>query len=1256
MKKLLICILLAVTASACAAPIWSDITKQFITNPSFTDNSSEGWNWDNKSNEVGAEIIRFFSRKFQINQQLTNIPKGKYRLSVQGFYRVGGSATAYYAHRNGTENITAYLYAGENSTKLTSIFSESLDYNANNRCYTPDNIHYYPDGKEPSATAFKSGLYNNSLEFETEGDITIGVRCLTNEESSYCALDNFKLEYYGEIVKAKSIAVSALSTELTEGETIEATAVILPTNTTFSTVNWSSDNEKVATVDPNGNITAVGSGSATITATSFDDSNTKGTLTINVSKNIVEPGSLIINEIMSANIDEYISPAFNFDAWVEIYNPTDKAISLSGLEFCDPANETNSWRAPQSIGTIPSKGYRLVWFGSNNGNANNIPFDLDMDGGTLIIRNSDASEIARQDYPAGKERISYARTTNGEWAYCGMPTPEKHNGTWGKTDKQLDAPIVDQPSQLFTSPISVNVTIPSGCSLRYTIDGTLPTPTHGQTSTTGKFYVTSTKNYRFRLFADGMLPSRVTTRSYIYKNKEYYLPVVSVVTDRNFLYSQEIGVMVTGPNGRPGNGQDSNCNWNMDWERPVNFSYIDAHGKMVLNQDVNLEMCGGWSRAWTPHSFKLKGEKEMGGDKNLVYPFFEQKPYIRNRTLQIRNGGNDTQCRFKDPALQYIVESSGMNIDCQSYQPVHEFINGEYIGVLNVREPNNKHYVYANYGWSDDQIDQFEMSPDSGYIQKCGTPDAFNNLLDLSGNAADNNTYQEICQLLDIDAYANYMAIEMYLGGTDWPQNNIKGFRYRDGGKFRFVLFDLDGTFATQDPFSIFMEKETHLFDQLRPASLGRYTKPIQFVTLFKNLLKNADFRRKFIDTYCIVGGSIFEKKRSSQIVSDLLNRVEPAMNLKSNGWGYESATGTANQLKYELNNRLTTAINALKNFRMFGLYNITPQNIILKSTLEGAKIYINDQNVPTGQFNGRLFAPIKIKAEGPTGSTFRGWRDNQGDIVYYDREITLPTSGSINLTAVFEPGINSTAISINEVSGANDSYIDEYGKKGDWVELFNNTDLVQDVEGMFLTDDLNQPEKCKITKGSTNANTKIPAHGHLVIWCDNKRATTDNGLHANFKIDADGGVLQLTSGDKKWKDLLSYGAHDSSTTIGRYPDGAKEVYTLNVATIGKSNIKTSYMEKVDQSGSQTVGIRTPSSAANGLRICYGSGTLLVNSENSQKMTIDIYRADGQQVEHCVISVKDGVARFAVPSLLKGFYMAHAIDDNGTVVSCKFTK
>ena len=304
-------------------------------------------------------------------------------------------------------------------------------------------------------------------------------------------------------------------------------------------------------------------------------------------------------------------------------------------------------------------------------------------------------------------------------------------------------------------------------------------------------------------------------------------------------------------------------------------------------------MAGGWSRAWEPHSFKLKGDKELGGNKNLDHPFFSAKPYIRNRTLQIRNGGNDNNCRIKDAALQTIIQTSGIDIDLQSYQPIHEFINGKYIGVLNMREPNNKHYVYANYGWDDDEIDQFEMSPDSGYVQKCGTDEAFLNLCKLSEGAANAATYEEIKQLLDIDEYINYVAAEFYLGSTDWPQNNIKGFRHRDGGRFRFVSFDIDHAFsATTSTFNTFEEKQTYTFDYLYDLQT-RFTKEIKFVTLFKNLLANDEFRRRFIDTFCIMGGSVFEEDRAKAIIDSLTENVTPMMALEG-----KSPTSTAEQMK----------------------------------------------------------------------------------------------------------------------------------------------------------------------------------------------------------------------------------------------------------------------------------------------------------------------------------------------------------------------
>ena len=272
--------------------------------------------------------------------------------------------------------------------------------------------------------------------------------------------------------------------------------------------------------------------------------------------------------------------------------------------------------------------------------------------------------------------------------------------------------------------------------------------------------------------------------------------------------------------------------------------------------------------------------------------------------------------------------------------------------------------------------------------------------------------------------------------------------------------------------------------------------------------------------------------------------------------------------------------------------------------------------------------------------------------------------NGTVNLKATFRKlsdtestrqGI--TPVRVNEVSGANDSYIDEYGKKGDWVELYNTTSAPIDVEGMYLTDNANKPTKYKISKDGTNVNTTIPAHGYLVIWCDNKRSTTDNGLHAGFKIADDGGLVMLSAADQSWSDVLTYDAHDARTTVGRYPDGTANVYAMNVATIGKSNVYSSYVTAVEQ----TYNPPTPPSGlmaavANDLRIVYGSDVLLAKSALDGPVTIEVYRADGLQLKQMTLDVQNGTARLDVADLPTGFYVARVSDAYGVKSSCRFVK
>ena len=75
---------------------------------------------------------------------------------------------------------------------------------------------------------------------------------------------------YGDFISVESISLNKSSLSITEGETGQLPATVMPANATEKTVTWTSSNTSVATVSSAGVVTAVSAGSATITAWASD--------------------------------------------------------------------------------------------------------------------------------------------------------------------------------------------------------------------------------------------------------------------------------------------------------------------------------------------------------------------------------------------------------------------------------------------------------------------------------------------------------------------------------------------------------------------------------------------------------------------------------------------------------------------------------------------------------------------------------------------------------------------------------------------------------------------------------------------------------------------------------------------------------------------------------------------------------------------------------------------------------------------------
>ena len=1307
--------------------------------------------------------------------------------------------------------------------------------------------------------------------------------------------------------------------------------------------------------------------------------------------------SIVINELMASNAGSVMSPAYNFDSWIELYNPTEQTINLAGYYLSDDASNLTRWQMPDDIGTIPAKGFLVVWLGSDDIKSNHAPFKLDCDGGIIYLSDKSGKLITSVNYPEALSRTAYARTIDGgdNWGWTTYPTPEATNATAIFATKRLDPPVVSEGSQILHGSLTVKVDIPEGTKLMYTTDCSIPsatevtmdgpqepywknwvrnsdcegedatsivcrdgdgsgdiahitdgvgyngsrgakvhsienpandwdtqffvyTPDHiwsagekfhfsmkvkadkpGQiyaqshrtpgdyiywkildggydittnwetidyegiiteeqagngamqtiafnlnidaqennfyfddivweqyvdpsTTTNGSsrqskdgvFVVDKTTNYVFRLFKEGYLPSVPVTRSYIQTDNEYTIPIISIVGDERYFTDPMWGIDVKGTNGKTGNGSDDPVNWNMDWDRPVNFSYISPDNGMLFNQDVNIAVSGGWTRGASPRSMKLKSNKIFDGLNHFDYSFFPQKPYIRSKTLLVRNGGNDVwnnHARFMDPALTTIIQRSGIDVDVQSFVQVAEYINGRFKGILNLREPTNDKYVYANFGYDDEEIDMFENG-----TFKNGTNEAYNRLCQLAENSNDAETYKEMKRLLDIDEFANYMAVELFIGNDDWPENNVKAYRSQNDGRFRFICFDLDYTFNPWDRNSF-----TQVLDNNRS---------VKMVSLFINLLKNDEFRRKFIDTYCLVAGSVFEKNRAIGIVDELANAMRPMS--EYDGYLPDNA---ANKIKDKLQTRLDDMMSRIQQYAPMKLTNVRQQSVTISSDTEGASLFVNGLEVPYSTFNGKLFAPVTLEAKAPVGYSFTGWRQSSGSTIqiiktndtwkYYDqgepssnwyssnfndaswpsgqaplgykmdgvkttvsygpdsqrkhpttyfrKTLTLnaepkvndlfelnyqvddgfiiwvngqnagrvnmrsgevnfntfsstyaedvPKAGTIYLPAtLFKKGANVIAVEvhntsytssdlfwacqlfttvgtntnetvltdpvinlsesdnnlllvasfkpltdkerkeqgltpvrINEVSAANDIYVNEYFKRNDWIELYNTTNAAINVEGMYLSDNLDKPKKYQIEKTDDNS-TIIPAHGYLIIWCDKLEPLSQ--LHTSFKLDAEGGDILLTAADESWNDCLSYTFMKGDETVGRYPDGSSNVITMNVPTIAKPNIISSYAISVSQS--ELTGISDMAIDNTGdISIRYTADRLIVHCTTSVPFAkLNIYNLAGQSVDVQTIDLSSGYAELALDGLSSGCYIARLSDGNGHSTICKFIK
>ena len=104
----------------------------------------------------------------------------------------------------------------------------------------------------------------------------------TDDADTTCNVCGYERTVTPEIVPVSQITLNKAETSISVGNSETLTATVAPENATIKALTWASSDEDVATVAPDGTVTAVKVGTATITATAADGSGKSATCKVTV--------------------------------------------------------------------------------------------------------------------------------------------------------------------------------------------------------------------------------------------------------------------------------------------------------------------------------------------------------------------------------------------------------------------------------------------------------------------------------------------------------------------------------------------------------------------------------------------------------------------------------------------------------------------------------------------------------------------------------------------------------------------------------------------------------------------------------------------------------------------------------------------------------------------------------------------------------------------------------------------------------------
>ncbi len=711
---------------------------------------------------------------------------------------------------------------------------------------------------------------------------------------------------------------------------------------------------------------------------------------------------LVINEIMQSNIECTMDDIHEFpDSWVELYNPTDEAISLKDYQISNKNKVKKAWQLPDK--TVAAKGFVIIYCDKEVKEDNRLHADFRLesgeDGNLYLFKGSEVVDKLEAMAKMPAPDVAYGRKTDGadEWGYQLTATPGRANcGEICNARQILGAPVFSQNGRVVVGSSTIKVELslpkdaPEGAVIRYTTNGS--EPTSSSTKYTSAINISSTKVIRAKVFCDGWLSPMSSAQSYIFHPRSMTVPIFSVQTNDKYLNDSKIGLF-----SNNNSKEDKRLH---DWRRPVNIEMFTAEGEeSVFNQLSETRIQGGQSRSNALKSMVFYANKRFDpAHKQFQYEFFpDQKPGVKKfKSFSLRDGGNDFgDLYFRDLIVQRTM-ASHVDLDWQAGHTAVLYINGEYMGMLNIRERSNDDNIYSNYNGLED-IDMVEIGHETENGQnlfieelKAGDDKFYNDFKTFYSEKG--HTLAEYEQWMDVNEYLNVMVMNLFYGNIDFPGNNIVFWRPNDDDKdsglpkrWRFIVKDTDfglGLYGRQNNYNTI----DLLYNPNKyPSDNWAFTEPA--TRLIKNMLEDPDILKLFIDKCCVYMGDFLNGKGTGETIDlikdEAMEEFVAHRDKYNSGWGWGWGWGQPDNradITNKFNAAKTWAEGRPNNFYKFigDQWELgSPVALAINKTKQDVAITVNGIEVKSQTFDGKFFPNRELVVTGtaPEGKAVTGWK-----------------------------------------------------------------------------------------------------------------------------------------------------------------------------------------------------------------------------------------------------------------------------------------